>query len=259
MFVLKRCLPQPIRRLARTWIDHLACERKLRRATPVLVYQMSKVGSLSVHVSLQHQYSGAVIHTHHFVPDHPDPHVRRLHRWAFTEGRPLNVISLTRDPVSRNVSAFFQCFEQMTGVAYADARFSVAELKAIFLENYWHDHPLHWFDKHVLTNFGIDVFASPFPAEGFCDYQCGNVRLLVIRSEIADAMKVQAIGRFLDLPSFQLSRTNIGDEKDYAATYQAFKREVKLPADYIERMCRSKYFSHFYDEATRTAVHAKWH
>ena len=258
MSIVGRVVPGPLKRLARTWINHLAFERKLRLATPVLIYQMSKVGSLSVHVSLQQQYHGAVVHTHHFGAYHPDPQVRRLHRWTFAESRPINVISLTREPVSRNVSAFFQCFEQMTGSPYSEAQFSLDELKAIFLTKYWHDHPAGWFDKHIRGNLGIDVFAKPFPGEGFSMHEQGNVRLLVIRSEIDDAAKVRAICDFLDLPALQLSNTNIGDEKDYAATYKAFKRDVKLPIEYVERMCASNYFQHFYDETTKVAVLAKW-
>jgi len=184
--------------------------------------------------------------------------VRRLHRWAIADARALNVISLTREPVGRNVSAFFQCFERETGVAHTDARFSLDDLRSIFLSKYNHDLPLEWFDLNIQANFGIDVFAMPFPQEGVCVYERSNVQLLVIRSEIADEAKSRAIGAFLGLPAFQLINTNIGEEKDYGGTYRAFKREIKLPTEYVERMCASKYFRHFYGDETRAAVRAKW-
>lgn len=258
MSILTQVVPGPIKRLARTWIDHLSYERMLRRSTPVLILQVGKVGSVSVRDSLKKHYAGAVVHAHRLFPEHHDWQVRRLHRWAVSEGRPLNVISLTREPVGRNVSGFFQCFERETGVPHENANFTVQELKSIFLEKYVHDLPLNWFDKNILATFGIDVFATPFPASGFAVHARGNVRLLVIRSEIDDAAKAGAISSFLNMPGFQIENSNIGDEKDYAQTYKAFKREVRLPAAYVERMCASKYFKHFYDEETMAAVRAKW-
>lgn len=258
MRVLTRMVPGPIKHLARIWIQRIAFEQKLRRGTPVLVFQMGKVGSLSVQVSLSQQYAGAVVHTHRFFAEHHDAQVRRLHRWAFAQARPLNVISLTREPVGRNVSAFFQCFERETGVAYSNARFSLEELRSIFLAKYIHDLPADWFDKNILANFGIDVFARPFPTEGTCVYTRNNIRLLVVRSEIDDRAKVAAISDFLGLRGFRLENTNIGDEKEYASTYKAFKRQIKLPAEYVERMGASKYFRHFYDQATLAAARAKW-
>lgn len=258
MSILKQMVPGPIKRLARTWMERLALERSLRRATPVLVYQMSKVGSLSVHVSLTEQYPGAVVHAHGFSPSYPDARVRRLYRWTLSQNRPLNVISLTREPVGRNVSSFFQRFELETGVPFAHSTFTLDELQSIFLAKFRHDHALTWFDRHILANFGIDVYASPFPREGYSVHAHGNVRLLVLRSEISDAAKAEAIARFLDLPGFELRSTNFGDEKDYGATYRAFKQQVKLPVEYVERLCGSRYFQHFYDDAMRASVLARW-
>jgi hypothetical protein len=225
MSLLSRVVPGPFKSLARTWIDHLGFERKLRQATPVVVFQMGKVGSRSVYESLSRQYAGAVVHTHLFQADHPDRGVRRLHRWALAETRPLNIISLTREPVGRNVSAFFQCFQ---------------------------------FDKNIRANFDIDVFAEPFPENGVAVYTRNNIRLLVLRSEIADALKVRAIGDFLGLARFQLANTNLAAAKDYAAMYHDFQDRVHLPIGYVERMCLSRYFAHFYDEATLSAVRGKW-
>lgn len=251
MRILSNAIPKSIRQLARTWIDHLAFERKLRRATPVLVYQMGKVGSLSVHGSLVKQYPGVVVHAHRFDADHSDQPTRRLYRWTLAEARPLNVISLTREPVSRNVSAFFQCFERETGMAPRDAAFSIEQLTTMFVERFDHELPLNWFDRHIRANLGIDVYATPFPEDGVGVYVSGRIRLLVIRSEMDDGAKEQAIGSFLDLPGFQLSNTNRAEEKDYAALYQQFRRDAVLPESYIATMRSSRYYGHFYGQLDR--------
>ena len=258
MRVFAKVIPSSLKHLARTWIDEIKFERKLRRATPVLIFQMGKVGSLSVHNSLARQYQGAVVHAHRFDINHKNLQIQRLHRWALSENKPVNVISLTREPVSRNVSAFFQCFERETGVAPADSTFSHDELKSIFLARFDHDLPLQWFDRNIREFFDIDVFAAPFPAEGIRVFKRDRVRLLVLKSEINDAQKERAVTEFLGLPGFHLENTNCGIEKNYASLYAAFKGAAKLPSSYLDRMCTSRYFTHFYDQATRDSVHAVW-
>lgn len=258
MRMLKRVIPQFVKQFIKKWLDKISFELQLRAATPVLVYQMGKVGSSSVYHSLLKQYAGVVFHIHSFSPDDENPRLRRLFRRAISGKRPLYVISLTREPIGRNVSAFFENFKRDTGVDYANANFTLGELRTNFLSNYPHDIPLKWFDKNILANFGIDVFASPFPERGISTYSRNNIKLLVMKSEIDDKEKVRAINDFLGLTGFQLYNTNIGEKKEYTTTYKSFKDNVKLPPDYIAKMCDSKYFKHFYSKEIIAAANKKW-
>lgn len=219
---------------------------------------MGKVGSSSVYQSLLDQYAGAVLHTHGFNAKRKDLCLRRLYRWTLEDGRPLNVISLVREPIGRNVSAFFQNFRRDAGVHYADSHLSVPELRSLFLTNYEHDIPLEWFDKTILPTFGIDVFASPFPESGTSTYSRNNIRLLVMRVELNDEEKAKAIGDFLGMSDVRLRNANISDSKEYAAMYAAFRDGVKLPPEYISKMCDSKYFKHFYSREVIEATRRKW-
>ncbi len=254
MGLITRVIPGPVKQLARRWLARRAFERKLAKATPILILQMGKVGSLSVHTSLQRFYAGAVVHAHHFAPDHPDPQVGRLFRWAMHEEQPLNVISLIREPIGRNVSAFFQNFERETGTPFAESKYSVAELRSLFISRFDHDLPLRWFDEHIQANFGIDVYAKEFPRIGWQTYERANVRLLVVRSEITDVAKVDAIHGFLGIEPFELRNTNLGETKDYSATYRAFNQDFTLPPDLSDRMHASRYYRHFYGIATSEFV-----
>jgi len=239
-------------------LGKVSFEFKLKCAPPVLIFQMGKVGSTSIHRSLLRAYPGVVLHTHRFSPQHKNWRIRRLYRWGIFRKKAIHVISLTREPVGRNVSAFFQNFRRDTGLSYENANFSIDELKALFLSRYKHEIPLGWFDKNIKGTFGLDVFSTPFPESGFATYSRGNIRLLVIKSEIDDAEKVNALKAFLGLKQFQMLRGNIGDEKPYAETYKEFKKKVKLPPDYLSRMCESRYCRHFYDSAAIDAVKKRW-
>ena len=57
----------------------------LKRATPVLVYQMGKVGSSSVGKSLAASYPGIAVNAHDFSNSHHKWTVRRLYRAVMLE------------------------------------------------------------------------------------------------------------------------------------------------------------------------------
>jgi hypothetical protein len=171
---------------------------------------------------------------------------------------PLYIISLTREPIGRNVSAFFQNFQNHTGVPYHKSNFSLEELKAIFLSRFADGRPIRWFDKNIKENFGIDVYASSFPKCGYATYYHKKNRLLVMRSEINDNEKAKVISGFLGLSDFQLFSRNIGADKEYASTYMDFTRNVKFPSGYIDKMCKSKYFNYFYEQDVVIEVRKRW-
>jgi hypothetical protein len=219
---------------------------------------MGKVGSSSIYYSLKMIYPGAVVYDHTFSQNHKNWKTRSLYRWAISEKKPLNVISLTREPIGRDIAAFFENFKRDTGISYYKANLTAEELKTIFLSNYKHEIPLQWFDKNIKENFGIDVYAVPFPKCGIATYSHRNIRLLVMRSEIDNNEKINAIKDFLGLSGFHLVNKNIGEEKGYALTYKDFKNKVKLPSDYITKMCESKYFTHFYNKEAIDTARMKW-
>lgn len=227
--------------------------------TPVFVFQMGKVASSTIYRSLKEQYPGIVVHEHFFNPDFGDPWMRALYRWYNTGGdRPLKIISPVREPIGRNISAFFQNFERDTGVPYTEHDFSLEELRDLFLENYPHRMPLKFFNK-IKRHFGIDVYAHSFPEEGHRVMDNGEgVELLVLRHDLEDERKAELIGSFCGISGFRLERANVGEEKIYAGTYRAFRENVRLPSSYLERMKQSAYFRHFYSEETIREVCEKW-
>ena len=86
----------------------------------------------------------------------------------------------------------------------------------------------------------------------------GNLQILVIKLELDDAVKEEAISGFLGLSGFKLSRLNVGQEKAYAKTYQEFMETIRLPEAYIECMCNAKYTRHFYTDAEIEDIRSKW-
>jgi hypothetical protein len=177
------------------------------------------------------------------------------------------VVTLTRDPVGRNISSFFEILDLQMHYGLQDKLQTkgvegvVPELCSLFLTEYPdHDLPLTFFHSELKTVFGVDVFSCPFPhSKGYMIYQGENVELLLLRLEDLDRSAPHAFEEFLGIRGVELVRSNIGDQKIYADVYRHFVETIRLPDSYLERMYKSKYATHFYTNEEIETFRAKWH
>lgn len=261
---------------------HSATRRLRRRGPPVLVYQMGKVGSSTVftsllaldpprevdHIHLLNNLDAIEDSVRSAYPD-PDETLAQIERGRKLRARVARgrdtqwpVITLVRDPVQRNVSAFFQNLTEVVPDAYArHARGELAatDLRDAFLERYDHNAPLAWFQTQLEPVFGIDVFSTPFDtARGYATYESPMARLLLIRLEDLGTCGAPAIRDFLQLDRFELLRANTGSEKEYADLYAEFEHRIDLPESYLARMYDSQLARHFYDDAEIAGFRRRW-
>lgn len=228
----------------------------LKKTPPIFVYQMGKVASSSAYYSIKNQYSGACLHAHSFSETHHDFYVRALFEIYQKEKLPIKIITMVREPISRNISAFFENFERDTGTSYEHSNYSIKELRDLFLTNYKHEIPIVWFDENIKNHFGIDIYKSNFPEIGFQVYKKDNVDLLLYKHDIEDSIKERIIEDFIGIKNFKLSNTNIGNKKVYSSTYKKFKK-LNLPDYYLDEMLNSKYSNHFYSNDLN-GIRNKW-
>lgn len=252
------------------------------RREPIVVYQMAKVGSRTVYRSLRSlDLPRPVLHAHvlneldaleeRVRQLYPDPvgtlaeieNGRRLRRRILrSRGRTWHVITLVRDPVSRDVSAFFHNLTEVIPDVYeryARDEIAVADIRDAFLHRYDHDAPLGWFQSQLEPVFGIDVFAVPFDTKaGYATYETPTARLLLIRLEDLETHGKAAISEFLGLDEFELVSTNLARDKPYNDLYAAFERNVTLPASYLAHMYDSRLARHFYSDSEIEAFKERW-
>jgi hypothetical protein len=186
---------------------------------------------------------------------------------ALERGERWRVITLTRDPVARNVSSFFQIGQAQcllglsrTGPLPPVADEVVERLGDLFLERFsGHDAPLTWFDDELKAVLGFDAYATPFPArQGYAIYESDRIDVLVLRVEDLRVRAEQALQEFLGVERFELVDANTAEEKNYSALYRRFVETVDLPDTYLRRMYDSKYARHFYTEGERAAFRSSW-
>ena len=260
---------------------------------PLIVHQMGKVGSSTVvatlerccedyrvfqtHLLRRDQLGMAVAQQRKASRDHRrmqlDEHLlasRYLQR-RFSKAAPgarWTVISMVRDPVARNISAFFQAFDVYFSKQSAgegpDAldRLGTKRLRQMFLEEfgrYRHELALTWFQSFLEPVFGIDVYATPFDKQrGYSIYEADRCRLLLLRTEDLRRALDGAIEQFLGVAVGDQVSRNVSSEKRYSEPYQAFLEDFRLPETYLDSLYDSKYMRHFYTSREIEAFRDRW-
>lgn len=258
------------------------------RASPVLIHQMGKVGSSSIFDSLKAtKLDRPLFHIHFLNPESIQRAENMLwkffgrqgsvNRWALYESRfvlkhflqrpidELKIISLVREPVSRNVSSFFSnldIFIPDCAAQFEDGQIDVADITRHYLQDFHeHTHPLDWFDREMKSVFGIDVFSNEdliHRNRGIFVYKRDRVELLVLRVEDIDDVAPQALQEFLKIDGVSLKVANDARGKDYDRVYRAFKDQLKLPDEYLAQMYESKYARTFYSAREIDRFRSYW-
>jgi hypothetical protein len=278
---------------------------KLRRSSRrhkggfLVIYTMGKVGSQTVQRSLlASRLDMPIYHVHFLTQDLIEEYLekrkqflgtqkfgRLKHIWLYEylrkridnglDGKRWHIVTLTREPISRNISDFFENIEAKpsdAGHQYyvkSDPDFYDFEIKVnvedmsalvqLFLERLDHDAPAKYFDQELKSVFDIDVFSGEFPtSKGYRIYKGQRADVLLIRLENLNDCAGEAFKDFLGIEDFTLISANIGNEKTSAPLYRRFKNSVVLPESYVERMYDSKYMRHFYSDEEIARFRAKW-
>ncbi|QDV32405.1 putative capsular polysaccharide synthesis family protein [Tautonia plasticadhaerens] len=252
--------------------------------SPIAVHSLPKTGTTSTVEGLHRlRLNVLVYHTHDLRggPDRLEERLRslanpddlpflsflatqraareHLERW---HGRPWNLVSMVRDPVSRNISDFFES-------KYRNVRDhldllehgkpNIPQVCKLFLDSKKALDHSDWFDRQMRDVFGIDVYAIPFPkGTGYAIYEGRRARLLLMRLENFDSNATEAFRRFLNIPKFQPVQAYVGEEKHYADLYRRFKREAFLPESYLDQQFGSRLARHFYTDAELQQFKRKW-
>lgn len=263
---------------------------------PVILYQMGKVGSSTIKKSLQAADGDLLVCQIHYLTDNflktnerkyrqrfrDFPPATPEHHWLSQilrkqldrnfDGRKWKIVTLVREPVARNISAFFENLivtDLNSGTKFKVKSFYDFELTVtgenfeklfeLFLAKYDHETPLEYFDREFKGMLNFDIYASAFPkSKGYQIYEDERFDVLLIRLEDLNNCARTAFKEFLDMENFNLSAQNIGSRKSYNAIYKSFLKNVNLPLAYLDQMYRSKYAQHFYTPEEIENYRKKW-
>jgi hypothetical protein len=258
-----------------------------RISTPIIIFQPGKVGSLSVHHSLQLAFqrlkvSTPIYHAHalnnlnereNFVREtrkNPDASIQLIQEWKElrkniddTPSQKWNIINLVREPVAMKVSALFHLLDQHIPdwqKRHQNGKLPMAEIEELFYskQEFGFKGLDQWYNNQIKALWDIDIFSTDFPREkGYEIYKSEQITLLIIRLEDLNQIAQKAFHDFMGLEEFTLSNVNVGEEKSYAELYKEFK-SFPLPKQYVEDAYQTRYARHFYSQKELEAFQQRW-
>ena len=247
----------------------------------ILIFQMGKVGSRSVlhsiHISLKRQngkwkwnYRNTVLSERHILDNY---FIDLIILWRVRLGLPIKIICPIREPIARNVSAFFNfyCKIHLRSFTITDLK----ELEELFLKDSReksadpslalsylvseHEFSLNWFDEHFTPLTRIDVYKQPFPIDRKWQiYRRGFSQVLLYRVDLKRSEQTKLVSHFLGIQLDEFESENATKDKEYAELYSRFRESVKLPEQYIRRMHDSRFAKHFWSPAELKVAADKW-
>ncbi|MRG85070.1 putative capsular polysaccharide synthesis family protein [Salinibacillus xinjiangensis] len=250
----------------------------------VLIYQMGKVGSTSIEETLEksplyieHAHSLRSPMTYEMFKRFSStryylPLLSRLRqkingvvkKVIFNNKKNIKIISLVREPISRNISMFFQdihipIFDMAKYYnGRKDGDVSLETLKDLYFSKLNHKYGVTWFENEFEKTFGINIYDYEFDKEkGFTTISQKGIDIMVIKMEKLGILE-EEIGNFLEMKNFKLSKANISGRKWYSELYIKFKEEFSPSEEYVDSIYNNLYMEHFYTEEEIKKFKEKW-
>lgn len=167
----------------------------------------------------------------------------------------LKVITIIREPISRNESFFFQdlhiplCQMSKRDWTWVYTKNNTQALIEEYFNYFNSYHGINWFDNEMQKHLGIDVYSYPFDKDkGYSIINQKNIDLLIVRLENINEISSDVFSGFLAVENFTLKNQNVGQDKWYNPLYKEFKSSVEYTKKYVDSLYQSKYMKHFYTE-----------
>ena len=254
----------------------------MRQGRITAILQMGKVGSTAIRRALEGVGIEGILNGHHLSRETLDRIERNYRDWdrplptswqAGTEIRrrvidapagkaePIDIISIVRDPVARNLSGFTNAFHIPGREGLTDpAQVRIASER--FMAEHKHEWPLNWFDEQLHATLGVDVYTRPFDHTGknlHIGEASDAVRVLVLRLEDDDETKARALAQFLDLPEIpEIPRANDTGHKTHAEASRRIRDAMVFDEAFLDRMYDHKMVRHFYTDTERARMKQRW-
>lgn len=257
---------------------------KDKRKEKIIIHQMGKVGLSTVYETIKSlNLNYAVYHLHWLSQDgikrafkyfkntesgKVPMHIRRssiLQKYIDFNHDKLKIISITREPISRFISDFFQNIHYNYPSLITEGQLDNNIINKLLFEKFEtldlnNDYTLNWFDDEFLKSYNVDIYSYPFDKDlGYTIIKNNNIEILIIRMEDINKNLNIALKEFLNVGyDIMIINTNIGNEKEFAHNQNFLKTNLKIPKCILESILETKYFKHFYNDEAKQKVIEKW-
>jgi len=252
---------------------------QLARGTPIVVYSATKTASTAVAAALERTSGIETVKVHHLQPEHfwPGPLASPIARdgmlrhraieqkatrsLLLATDRPLRVVSVMRDPIAFNLSnyTYFGRAYWMRSFWRSAPAMPTAQLMAHFLGTFPHESSSLWWTREFAATTGIDVLASGFDTtRGWQRYRNDRFDCLVLRADIDDGAKREALAEWLGREIAPVERENVNDTQSAPGVYERLKHAICDEPNYVDRMLALPSVRVFLDRGQRERLRARW-
>lgn len=225
-----------------------------------IIWNMGKVGSNALNTALVKAGINC-IHAHYlggigeFSTDKPA--IR--HTFA-NEDRDWRFLILVRDPIARNISAWFRNI-----VAFPNwQKGYTPAMKDDFLYSYSHAWPRRWFELEPEKFLQHRFIGKPFNTKGgfqpYRTYEPVRSRTLILRTDKLSKLGL-VIGHFLrHSDGIDIPPVNTTSSKSYGWLYEDVKREFRsgLPSSFVQKQYASEYARTFFSQKQLEKLTTYW-
>ncbi len=171
---------------------------------------------------------------------------------ATSKNEKIKFIVGVREPVSRNISGYFQTLTPRL------SNENIEEHIIGFYSFCPHLAPCYWFDLELKKHFGFNVYSYPFNKEkGFSIINYGEMDYFIYQFEKIGKIENE-LNKFLEIDDFEIVRENESTKKWSASLYKEFKNNVKFDKNYLNLLYSSRYCKHFYSADDIEKFINKW-
>jgi hypothetical protein len=256
-------------------MTHLKRIIKIASGRYVLIYQMGKVGSSTIESALnKNKVKNMHIHylsnskNYNFIKPSikqkaKDKIISSTYKLIIKTTNPeIKIISMMRDPVSRNISTLFQELSTMLYLSgKKDNRSNEDKIEMLnrFMQEYVNTEiPKTWFKDELKLYFGIDILKYPFDKEnGYTLIKHKNINLLLLTSEKMNN-NIELIENFVGIKGITLNNKNEASEKWYSDLYSDYKEVFSAEEKEINEIYNSETVRYFYSESDIEKMMFRW-
>lgn len=175
-------------------------------------------------------------------------------------GLKINIISLIRDPIGRNISGMF--FDRLgpNSILPSSLYFPLKnnfDKMNIYLYNYTQNKVfINWFENYFNPLVGFNVYDLDFDkVSGYSIYNNGNINILLLKLEKLNDNYKEAFSNFYGF-NIKISMNSSNVQKN--EFYNEYKKQTKLSKEYVNSMYDNKYVKHFYTDYEINKFKEKW-
>lgn len=221
----------------------------------IAIYTLGKSGSSSLLSTLQRKFSIFNVYQLHFIncdyirENHSDDfavrNIDKANNFLRKHSKNnIKYISLVREPVSREISSFYQNRQ----LYFKDVLPNDFKEINNLIESRGYDLALNWFDYELKKHLNFDVYSQSFDkAKGFSIYKIdSNAELMILRTDCINKFGIVAINKFLNTDIKQMKTANIGNNKSNSLYQKQLKSQFKLSDENLNKIQNSKFMNHFF-------------